>query len=379
MKVLVIGTGSSPFVKEPIQFALADGENNIYVTYNEQKDKAYLDFYNENNINVINTHDRKNILGRVPKLGVLYNIWIAVRREMKTGKFNLIHIHSMNNYIMLLFIIRVLSKYSDRVICTFYGSDLLRKTDKQLKKMEKFFSKIDVFSMATDNLIDRFKEIYGDKYNNKIRKVPFGLSNLYFLDNLDKNKDYKRIFGINKNRIVISIGHNTCVEQQHISVLKEIASLSAEMKNKIAIILQLTYGNGTENYIKNVEEEANKIGCPIVVLRKYMSGDEIASMVSATDIYINSQQSDAISGAMLEYLYGGAAVINPKWIDYTELKKAGCDFIQYDSFDDIPIIIEQIIAGQISCDFQENYLAVKKISHWDVNKNKWRALFEGGQ
>ena len=46
--------------------------------------------------------------------------------------------------------------------------------------MEKFFSKIDVFSMATDNLIDRFKEIYGDKYNNKIRKVPFGLSNLYF-------------------------------------------------------------------------------------------------------------------------------------------------------------------------------------------------------
>ena len=249
----------------------------------------------------------------------------------------------------------------------------------QLKKMEKFFSKIDVFSMATDNLIDRFKEIYGDKYNNKIRKVPFGLSNLYFLDNLDKNKDYKRIFGINKNRIVISIGHNTCVEQQHISVLKEIASLSAEMKNKIAIILQLTYGNGTENYIKNVEEEANKIGCPIVVLRKYMSGDEIASMVSATDIYINSQQSDAISGAMLEYLYGGAAVINPKWIDYTELKKAGCDFIQYDSFDDIPIIIEQIIAGQISCDFQENYLAVKKISHWDVNKNKWRALFEGGQ
>ena len=102
-------------------------------------------------------------------------------------------------------------------------------------------------------------------------------------------------------------------------------------------------------------------------------------MVSATDIYINSQQSDAISGAMLEYLYGGAAVINPKWIDYTELKKAGCDFIQYDSFDDIPIIIEQIIAGQISCDFQENYLAVKKISHWDVNKNKWRALFEGEQ
>ena len=137
MKILVIGTGSSPFVKEPIQFALANGKNNIYVTYNEQKDIAYLDFYKENNINVINTHDRKNILGRVPKLGVLYNIWIAVRRAVKTGKFNLIHIHSMNNYIMILFSIRVLSKYSNRVICTFYGSDLLLKTDKQLRQSNK--------------------------------------------------------------------------------------------------------------------------------------------------------------------------------------------------------------------------------------------------
>lgn len=377
MKILVIGTGSSPFVKEPIQFALANGKNNIYVTYNEQKDIAYLDFYKENNINVINTHDRKNILGRVPKLGVLYNIWIAVRRAVKTGKFNLIHIHSMNNYIMILFSIRVLSKYSNRVICTFYGSDLLLKTDKQLKRIEKFFSKIDTFSMATDNLINRFKEIYGEKYNDKIKKVTFGLSNLNCLDNLDKNKDYKEMFGISKNKLVISIGHNACVEQQHISVLKKIALLSSQMKNKIAIILQLTYGNGTESYIKNVETEAKKIGCPIVILRKYMNGEEIANMVAATDVYINSQESDAMSGAMLEYLYGGTIVLNPSWIDYTELKKVNCDFIQYNTFDDIPMIIEQVLCNHVSCNYEKNLLAVKKIAHWNTNKYKWEALYEG--
>lgn len=371
MKILAIGTGYSQFVKEPIEYTLLDGDNEIYVTYNEDESSNFRDFYKENGIKLLNLHDKKKILSRIPKLGTVYNLYVAVKAISKAKPFDVIHIHSMNSYVYTYFIIYGIRKYSKRIICTIYGSDILLKTDRELMKFKKIFDKIDSISMASNSLIDKFRGAYGSKYDDKICKLPFGLSNLNYIDE-STQRDVRKNILHNQDRTVISIGHNNCIEQQHLKAIEAVGLLPEDVREKIVIILQLTYGNGDKDYIAEVKSSANKLGCEIIVLEDYMNGAEIADMVNAVDIYINSQKSDALSGAMIEYLYANTIVLNPKWLDYNELKEKGCEFIQYGAFEEIPEIIASIIEGKKKINFNKNQSIIAELFHWKKQKDKWR-------
>ena len=96
--------------------------------------------------------------------------------------------------------------------------------------------------------------------------------------------------------------------------------LPKDVLDKLTIVLQMTYGNGSREYVKEVKAKAQKLGCDLLIFEDYMDEKEIAVLVKATDYYINSQKSDAMSGAMLEYLYADTIVLNPSWLDYDELK-----------------------------------------------------------
>lgn len=375
MRVLVIGTGFSQFVKEPIERVLLNNDNDVFVTYNLEQSDIFLDFYKQNNINILDLHDRGSFLGRIPKIGVLYNLMNKTRRICRFKKLDLIHIHSINSYILTYFIVIFMKRYSERIVCTVYGSDIFMKTDIDLKKWKKIFDRIDAISIATNNIKDKFKRVFGNEYDSKLYKVPFGLTNLIAIDNLDENVSYKERLGINKDKILISIGHNKCVEQQHLNVLESISKLSQNVLDKIAIVLQLTYGNGSKEYVNKVKESANQIGCDVLFLDKYMNGNEIAVLTKATDYYINSQKSDAMSGAMLEYLYAETVVFNPQWIEYGELKEQGCEYVTYASFGELIEIIQDLISERKTIDVSKNKDIVRNFSHWDINTKKWEMFY----
>ena len=371
MKILIIGTGYSQFVKEPIEFTMVNSYNKIYVTYDKERSDLYKDYYEKNNVTLINTHDKSTIVGRIPKLGVLYNLFLEVRKYAKEGIFDVIHIHSVSSYWLTWFIVNFLSKYTKRIICTFYGSDLFLRSDSELKKFDKLLSKMDNFSMSTDNLIYRFKKAFGNKYDDKIRKIPFGLANLIAIDEADCSIICKTNLEVDPDKLLISIGHNTCEEQQHLLVIDELSKLSRNELERISIVLQLTYGSGSKEYVDKVITAAKKTGCEVIVLEQYMDREAVAVLAKATDVYINSQVSDAISGAMLEYLYANTIVLNPGWIDYSELEKNGCDFITYNEFEQLPDYIRRILDGELVVDKNRNHDIIHSLSHWDSHKDKW--------
>lgn len=377
MKILVIGTGHSQFVKEPLEFAFNKSNDNVYVTYDEGRNDLFKDFYKENDIKLINTHQKTNIISRIPKIGVLYNLFKATRTAAKEKNFDVIHVHSVSNYILTWFIVNVLSMYTKKIAITFYGSDLMLREDKELKRFDKLFEKVDCFSMATDNLIERFRKAFGNKYDSKIMKVPFGLASLISIDEAKPKDECKHILGVDKNKVLISIGHNTCVEQQHLQVLDAMSSLSQNIIKEITILLQLTYGNGSLEHVNAIEEKAKSLGCDVVILKEYMNRNEVATMAKAVDIYINSQISDAISGAMLEYMYAETVVLNPKWIDYNELKKNGCQYYEYENFDELPNILRDLINDKGTLDISNNHEIIHSLSHWESHKGKWRKFLEG--
>ena len=359
-------------MKEPIEKSLLSNNNEIFVTYNLDQSETFLEFYRNNDIKILDLHNKNTLVGKIPKLGVLYNFNRQVKSICQKEKLDLIHIHSVNSYILTSFIVNFLNRYTRRIVCTIYGSDILLKSSYKLKKWQKIFNKIDAISMATNNLIKKFKGVYGTKYDEKIFKLPFGLTNLEAIDAINDQSNCKRILGVNSEKVMISIGHNKCVEQQHLEVMDAFLKLPKDVLDKLTIVLQMTYGNGSREYVKEVKAKAQKLGCDLLIFEDYMDEKEIAVLVKATDYYINSQKSDAMSGAMLEYLYADTIVLNPSWLDYDELKENGCSFISYQSFEEMKDIVKELVEGKISLDISHNYSIIKNMAHWEVNSQKWK-------
>lgn len=370
MKYLEMGTGSSQFVKEIVEYVLDDSKNQIYVTYNRRASDLFVEFYDKKGVNLIDTHERGSLLSKIPKLGVLANLYREVKRTAADQRFDVIHVHSMNNYIYTYFAINILGKYADKIICTYYGSDIFTKSEKELKRFSKLIEKIDVITMASDNMIKRFEEAYDSKYTQKIKKVAFGLSGF---SNIDRTDDkYKEL----ENKFVVAIGHNNCVEQQHLEVLSQIEELKPEIQKNITIVLQLTYGNGSEEYINEIREKINNLKSEVVCFTEYMNGYEIAKLINSVDVYVNSQKTDALSGAMLEYLYGKTTVLNPVWIDYSDLDTLGINYLKYDNFNQVPNLIEAIYNDEIIIDTSLNHDIIKENYHWENQREKWKEILK---
>ena len=59
--------------------------------------------------------------------------------------------------------------------------------------------------------------------------------------------------------------------------------------------------------------------------------------------FIHAQISDALAGSIKEYLYAGAVLINPEWIDYSECKEIGIGYLEYKAWEEIPNLLEKAL------------------------------------
>lgn len=157
--------------------------------------------------------------------------------------FDIIHVHLVNMAALRLAI--SLKNKATRLIISYWGSDLFRKTDKLLKKQTKYLDKADVITLSTKEMVLKFKSVFGDYFDKKIRSVLFGVSGFEHICKVKKEynvAECKNMMGMDKNSIAVAVGYNRSPFQQHDKVLERIANLPNEIQEQIQIILQMGYG-----------------------------------------------------------------------------------------------------------------------------------------
>lgn len=379
MKILIIGNANSFWIKEYVEYILPGSDNEVFIAGKSVVNKEFKDFYNKNNINILETNHGTFLFDRIPKLKTLVNMYRKVKKEADNGMFDVIHIHSVPSNFMVTFLNKFIVRFGKRIVCTFWGSDLLSKTKEQLMKAIPCLDKAKCISYSSDGMDRYFHDVFGDIYNDKIVRAKFGISIYDVIDKVKSHKskdECKEFFGIEKDKISVMIGYNGSIRQNHLKVINELSTLDNETLNKLNIVIQLSYGLTSDEYRQNIIDEISKINVKHVIIDDFLNKEKSAMLRNATDIFIHAQESDAFSASIQECVYAGSVLINPEWIVYKEFDDIGIDYIKYRSFNELPLIIKDISDGNVNIYNADKVKELYEKYSWNAVKKDWLKLYK---
>lgn len=379
MKILIIGNANSFWIKEYTEYILSEGCNEIFIASKSVINKDFKDFYNKHNINILQTDRGTFLFDRIPKLKTLVNMFRKVKKEAGNGMFDVIHIHSVPSNFMITFLNKFIVRFGKKIVCTYWGSDLLSKPKEQLIKAIPCLDKAECISYSSDGMDSYFHGVFGDIYNEKIVRAKFGISIYDIIDEVKNHKskdECKEFFNIEKNKISVMIGYNGSIRQNHLNVIDQLAKLDNEILDKLNIVIQLSYGLPCDEYRQNIIDEISKINVKHVIIDNFLNREESAVLRIATDIFIHAQESDAFSASIQECVYAGSILLNPSWIMYKEFDDIGIDYIKYNSFDELPMIIKNITDGKIKISNNGKVRELYKKYSWNAVKEDWLKLYK---
>lgn len=358
-----------------IKICLSDKELQVEV-FSENLEQDDLMFYEKNHVTVYQfTENEKKVLksrNYIKRAFIRYKYMKFLRSK---GEYDIINVQYVTYGPSWL--ASKLKSRNTRFILSYWGSDLFRMPPVYLTLMCFILKKVDNVTFDNIDLEQKFQELYGKKYKGESICAYFGLPILEDIErqmkNIDK-KEAKEKIGINEKKTVIAVGYNGRAEQQHHEVINAIKQLESRYKNKIVILLQMTYG-GTENYIASIEEEIQKSGIEYKICTQFLSDEEVAILRIATDIYINSQTTDAFSGSVCENLYCGNVLFNASWLKYKELDKYGITYVEWNDFNQITKLLMQYLDGEMNLKTMENKNIISKLRKWDNCIINWKKIF----
>ena len=200
---------------------------------------------------------------------------------------------------------------------TFWGSDLMRASEKRIQDMVGGIEGARYLKMA-DSLKDVFVKKYGDVYDSKLKVVRLGNTNLDKIMEQDDVKTSiikKNIYGEIEDKLIIILGYNASPYQNHSIMLDAIEKLDDDKKNNLLVVLPMTY-LGTSEYISFIRNRALKTGTPFILLDSFLSEEELIMLRKTADIVINIQDTDANSASLQDHLFCEELLLIGDWLNY---------------------------------------------------------------
>lgn len=211
-----------------------------------------------------------------------------------------------------------------KLITTLFGSDLFRTDDAQKKMQSPVFEKSDAIILS-ENMVSYFEK-YFPNFESKYRFNQYGSLRIDLvseLNSLENRKKFREKYGIGEEKIVISCGYNGKKEQQHLKLLDEIGRLEKFEKEKLFLILSMTYGREDLEYIAQVKEKLAGSGISYLCFEERLNDGEIAEIRIISDITINTQTTDALASSIKEAMVAGDVMLVGDWLPYEIYKNLG--------------------------------------------------------
>ena len=313
---------------------------------------------------------------------LINNVYIYTNMNELIDKLNniktydIIHIHYLDPIYS-----NVSENIKDRcnkLIVSIWGSDYYRTSYENRTTQRRVLDNSDIITMANENTIKEFDEYYKFQYSSKLKVCRFGLTPLEYI-NLYCNEDVskiKRELGIPIDSIVVTCGYNASPAQNHQEILNSIIRVKGILPNNLFLILPMTYGD--DNYRKNVKNEIGKTGFKYKIFDRFLSNEDVAKLRIVSDIMLQVQTTDQLSGSMQEYLYCNNIIITGEWLPYRILKEKGCFFLEVPKVDNIGdkllFAINNFETILNKC--KNNNHIIAEFSLWNNVIQNWNKIYE---
>lgn len=323
---------------------------------------------------------------RIPFRLPLVGPWLrgkVMRAGLRTIKdnYDAASIHFISPFYVSL--IPLLQKKARRIIASVWGSDFLRMPAKDREGQRQIYDSADAITFNNTPIRDAFLDYYGD-YAEKCSLIRFGIGSLDVIDRISSSEtrdESARKLGLPIGKIIVAAGYNATPAQQHKLMIRALASLTPAEKERICLVLQLTYPDDSA-YRKSLQASVENSGLETVVLNRRLVVDDLARLRISTDIVLNFQKTDSLSGTIQEHAYCGARFIVGSWLPYSTLEDIGVVFEKADGEGGLTALIREMIAEPESehrtADRRADlHKALREFSSWESNITGWLVVFAG--
>lgn len=263
-------------------------------------------------------------------------------RQLRKNNYDYVHIHYVEKPIqdnVNLFT----EIFRGTIITSVWGSDFFKRSDKDRMRIKKLFLKSEKITFASDKFASEFCKFYRTEgITKKICKFKFGLEPLEYLEAVERND----------HNFNVMIGYNARHNQSHLEILDSIKRESYPIDD-LQLLIPLTYPKDDVQYISSIKNKLSNIGLPYIIYEDFMSDSEIAILRKNTDVFIQLQKSDVMSGAMMEHIAAGSVVITGSWLPYDDLYKMGIQLVT---------ISDRSLIGETLIEVIENFDYYKSIA-----------------
>ncbi len=372
-KILIIGDGSSVFVLNHAKNIAKYSDNfdlDILLTNSYLKEE-YKQYFKNFYFTYTNS-----FLTKIPKIkGAIIRLMIIIALLKFKKKYDIVHIQFMNDNIIYF---NIFSKFAGKVIISIWGSDFYKAKGFNLWLKKRILRTADIITFANDQTKDDFQKKISTNADYKICR--FGLLPLEYIENLNSSKtESKKFFNIPEDKIVITIGYNLNKNQQHIKIIEEIEKLKTHSYfDNLFFILPLTYPEDKFNYKSEIKNQLIKSVINYRLIEDFLPEFDNAHLRNASDIMIQLQISDQLSGAMQEYLCTENLVITGSWLPYKILIDNEINMILLNSISELNSVLHKSILNleNLKQSLSKNRGIIMKLSSWKENAKNWIELYE---
>lgn len=306
------------------------------------------------------------VYGVTRKLKKLINMaYIILYAMFNSRKYDSISYHYATR--TMHYIDWLIQPFFKRRVLTIWGSEFLCCNNKSKKRNINFYKKLDAISVTNPALIHTL-----NSENVNVINLSFGLSILDTIKKLRKNLDFKLIkqeLGIDIEKKVIVVGTNASKGQQHLKIIHQLESIDEILAQDYQIVFPLTYGN--EEVKKDISKALKNFKTENKLFFDVLSEEDIAKLRLISDILIQLQETDQLSGAMLETLYAGGYVITGSWLPYGILDEYGIKWSRINSIEKLAKLILNIIQNNPIEYSKHNQEIINKHYSWLAVINEW--------
>lgn len=219
------------------------------------------------------------------------------------------------------------------IVASCWGSEVLRQGDLFRTLHQQQLLR---FASAITMTGNEYKEVvlskYGRKLLPKIYETFFNPQVEGFSDSnrSEASQRFQARWNVPTDRTIICVSHNGHLGGQHLDLIESIAKIDENKKDPLFFVAPMTYG-ASEEYQDLISSTLTEKGLSGIVLKEFLTEDELKDLRLATDILIYAPISDAFSVSVSQALAAGSVAILGSWLPYKTRRRAGFKYWEIDS------------------------------------------------
>ena len=241
---------------------------------------------------------------------------------------------------------------SDKIVVLHvWGSDLLNRGGIQSYSAQyEAIKRADFIIINTIEMTQYFLAKFGREFAGKIRNAYFVIDNemmkrISEADTVTLRKKFTGRYGIDESKIILEAGYNASKFQKHLELIEQLNLLNKELKEKIHVVIPMTYGLGTnaDDYLNAVKRAAAESSFSTTVIDSYITPEEVLELIVSTEIKLNLRETDNLNTAMIESFCSDTITVNGAWMPYGTLRRLGVYYREIESICHLKNELEYIL------------------------------------